>query len=150
QSPCIQTAQCICLWTLDFGLWTLDYIQYVLAENEGDAQFPAALLQDFQQAFARYGGDDVASAAYGLAAIAHVYGVPNDEILGDLLVGLVVGPLEGGQRAVGEDHAPAVGHVGRVALDDRDVVRRIGLLDEEGGIKARGTSAEDYNSHVAY
>ena len=56
------------------------------------------------------------------------------KLVGDLLVGLVIGALEGRQRAVREDDAPAVGHIGGVAFDDGDIVRGVGFFDEQATI----------------
>ena len=73
----------------------------------------------------------------------HVDSVPDDEVVGDLLVGLVIGTLEGGKRAIGKDHPPAVGDARRVALDDSYFARWVGLLDEQPTVQPGGTTAED-------
>src|SRR3712207_9436780 len=49
------------------------------------------------------------------------------------------------QRLVGEDDAPAEGIVGTVALEHRDVVRRLGLLQEQRGVEPGRPSADDGN-----
>ena len=73
----------------------------------------------------------------------HVYSVPDDEVVGDLLVGLVIGTLEGGKRAVGKYHPPAISDARRVALDYGDFARRVGLLDEQPTVQPGGTTTED-------
>ncbi len=59
---------------------------------------------------------------------------------------LVVGPEEL-ERAVGEHHAETPGRVARVALEDRDVVRRVEALHQRREVQARGARAEDPDLH---
>ena len=89
----------------------------------------------------------MSSAANGLTAIVHIDSVPDDELVGDLLVRFVIRSLEGGQRAVRKDHAPAIGHVGGIAFEDGDIVRGVGLFDEQAAIESGRASAENGNLH---
>src|SRR5579864_4278936 len=79
--------------------------------------------------------------------IKDIDGVPDYKLAGDLLVGLIVGALKGGESTVGEDHAPSIGDVGGVALNDSDVMVGVGFFDEQGAIEARGTATEDEDVH---
>src|SRR3954463_9869210 len=102
-------------------------------------------LQNAQQRLSRDAGYYVASAADRLPAIAHVDGVPDDELLCYLLVRLVIGSLERGQCAVRKHHAPPVSHACRVALDYQDVERRVGFLNKQPSVKPSGPSAQDHD-----
>src|SRR5215469_1885155 len=95
----------------------LGKVVYLVSEFQRDQELAAAALQDMQQAFARNAGNHMAPATYFLAAIVDVDVIPDHEVIGDLLVGFIIGPLERGQRPVRKYDAPAVGHVSRVALD---------------------------------
>src|SRR5215831_10555287 len=100
-----------------------------------------------QQAFAGDAGDDMAATANSFSTVAHIDGVPDDELIADLLIRLIVGPLKCCQCAVGEDDTPAIGDVGRIALYDSDVVRWIGFFDEQTAIETCRPSTKDYNVH---
>src|SRR5690242_15794147 len=101
-----------------------------------------------QQCLAGDAGDNMPAAAYGFAAIAGVDGIPDDKLAGDLLIRFVVSALKGGQRAIREYNAPAIGDIRRVALQNGDVVGWIGLLDEQTSIEARRPCAQDDDFHA--
>src|SRR5712692_5475857 len=119
------------------------------AESQGDAQLLTASLQDVQQTLARNAGNNMASAADCLPAIMHIDGIPDHEMIGYLLICLIVSPLERGERAIRKDHTPAIGHIGRIALDDSDVIRGMRLFDEQPAIETSRPSAEDDDLHSA-
>ena len=75
--------------------------------------------------------------------------VPMREVIRDRLVGLRIGLAKVLHRLVGEHDAPAKRVVGRVALDHRDVVRRVCLLHEEGEIEPGRPSADDHYLHLS-
>ncbi len=116
-------------------------------ELQRDAQLAAAVLQDAEQPLARDPGDDMPAAAYLGLAVAHGDGVPDDEALRNRLVAGVVGLLEGGEGAVGEDDAPAIGRVGRVALDHANLGARVVLLEQQRGVESGGSRAQDRDLH---
>src|SRR5712691_2854320 len=75
-------------------LTKLRKIVYLATESQGDAQLVAAPLQDIQQALARDAGNHMASAADRPPTITYIDGIPDHEMIGDLLVGLIIRPLE--------------------------------------------------------
>src|SRR5579859_223768 len=108
----------------------LCWVSDIGVEAEGDAKLAAAPLENGEKLLAGEAGEDMAAAANELTADVGVYGVPRDEVVGDGCVGFVVGFAEGGERAVGEDDAPAIRGVGSVTLDEDDVVGGVGLLEQ--------------------
>ena len=84
-----------------------------------------------------------------LAAIMDVDVVPMRELVGDDLrrCGIVGGQVL--DRLVGEDHAPAEGHAGRVALEYLDLVRRVAKLHRDREIEAGRPAADAGDLHAA-
>src|SRR5579859_499580 len=78
-----------------------------------------------------------------LSTIAHVDGIPDHELIGDLLVCLIVSSLEGPKRAIRENNAPAIGNIGRVALNNGNIVRGVSLFDEQTTIQTCRPCAQD-------
>src|SRR5207245_2397256 len=76
-----------------------------------------------------------------------INGVPGHKMIGDVEVGLVIGFAERSQRAVGEDDAPTVCGIGRVALNDGDVAGEVRLLQQQTAIQTCRASADDPNFH---
>jgi hypothetical protein len=115
-------------------------------EHQLDAQL-SQRLQDVEQLLAADADKAVAARADHLALEQQLDVVPVVEGLLDG-VGRGLVPLahvvHGG---VGEHHAPAEGVVGLVALDDRDVVRRIALLHQQGEVQATGAAANANDLH---
>ena len=68
-------------------------------------------------------------------------------MVGDVEVGLVISFPERSQRAVGEDDAPTVSGIGRVALNDGDVAGEVRLLQQQAAIQTCRASADDPNFH---
>src|SRR5262249_8555797 len=91
----------------------------------------------------------VTSAAYLLITIIHIDGVPDHEMIGNLLICFIIGPLKGGQRAIRKNNAPAIGDICRIAFDDENVVRRIGFFNEKAAIESCRASAKYNNLHPA-
>src|SRR5580700_11823710 len=104
----------------------------VLSKLQVNAQFLAASLQNIEQTFTGDAGDDMAATAYSGIPIENIDGIPDHEVVGDLLVGLIVGPLKRGECAIREDHAPTIGDIGGIALNDGDAISGIGFFDEQG------------------
>jgi len=111
------------------------------------SQLGAADLQQRQELFASQTSEDVASAAYKLALVVDVDSVPEHEVCGDSVIAFVVRFLKRCQRAIGEDDAPSIGSVGRVSLDDGDIMAGVGLFEEETAVQARRPTAQNPNFH---
>src|SRR5713226_8006742 len=118
-------------------------VVYLATEMYFDTEFVAATLQNVQQAFARDAGNNMSSATYLLISIIHIDSIPDHELIGDLFVCFIIGPLEGGQCAIGKNDAPAIGDVCCIALDNGDVVGRIGLFDEQAAVESCWTSTKN-------
>ena len=112
------------------------------------AELAAAVLQDVEQRDARAAAEAVAAGAHHLALVDHVDVAPVGEAAADALVGDGVVGLEGVERLVGEHHAEAEGVVRAVALVDRDVPARPGLLRQQREVQAAGSSSDDADLHV--
>src|SRR6266566_2623108 len=124
-------------------------VVYLATELYVDTEFVAATLQDIQQAFARDAGNYMSSATYLLISIIHIDSIPDHEMLSDLFVRFIVCSLEGGQCAIRKNDTPAIGDVCRIALDDGDVVRRIGLFNQQAAIEPCRSTTEDNYLHLA-
>ena len=90
----------------------------------------------------------MAAGADRLVAVAHLDGVPIGEAFGNGAVGRRVVAHEVAQRLIGEDDAEAEGIVVTVALVNRDVVGRIGLLHQKAEIEPARTAADDREFHL--
>ena len=73
--------------------------------------------------------------------------VPVTERGEDLGVGFGVRRFEVAERLVGEDDAPAERVVRQVALDDGDLVPRVGLFQQQREIQARGAATDAEDAH---
>src|SRR5262249_56176604 len=73
--------------------------------------------------------------------------VPGGEGGGGRLTGRAMGFDEIVERGVGEDHPEAEGVVGAIALEDGDVVGRIGLLHQQGEVQPGRTAADRDDPH---
>src|SRR6185436_6192878 len=112
------------------------------------AELAPAVLQDVEQGVARTAAEAVAAGAHHLALVDHVDVAPVGEAPADALVGDEVVGLERIERLVGEHHAEAEGVVGAVALVDRDLPARPGLLREQREVQAAGSSSDDADFHA--
>ena len=83
-----------------------------------------------------------------LSVVVNVDVVPVGEVAGDALVGWRIGLGECIQSLIGEHHAEPERVVRTVALDDRDLVRRVGLLHQDGEKKSRRPSTDTHDSHA--
>ena len=115
-------------------------------EGELDAEISRALLQDLEEPLPGHAAEAVATAADARVTVVDVDGVPVGERLGDAAIDDRVRLLEVAERLVAEDHAPAEGVVGRVALDDVDVVRRLPQLEQDGRVEPAGSATEDLDA----
>ena len=116
-------------------------------EHQVNAEFARALLQDGQQHAPRAAAKPVAADAMHGAAEMHGDVVPISEFLGDAAIARRIVFLEIVQGGVGKHHAEAEGVVGAVALVDRDVGLRPLLLQQDRGIKAGRSAADDRDLH---
>ncbi len=113
-----------------------------------DAEFPAPVLEDAEQRLPRDPGEGLPAGADDLPPVADVDGVPEDEPLGDVDEGAVVGLAELAEGPVGEDHAPAVGGAGGILLVDGDLAVGVGPLEQEAGVQAAGAAPEGGDAHA--
>ena len=117
-------------------------VVHLRLELELDAELGAPALEDVEEPLARHPGEAVAGRGDHGALVVNVDVVPVGEGLGDLVVGLGIGPGEVIEGRVGEDDAEAEGVVGAVPLDDGDVVAGIGLLHERSEVEPGRTPAD--------
>src|SRR5436305_5543047 len=85
------------------------------------------------------------TTANSLTPVTHINRIPDHELTGNLLIGSIVSPLERGQGAIRKDNAPAIGHIGGVALDKRNIVSRMSFFDQEARVETRRTSPKNDN-----
>src|ERR1043166_4646233 len=116
-------------------------------EHQKHAEFAGALLQDHQQRAPRAAAKTVAADAMYGAAEMHRNIIPIGEFFGDAAVTRRVVLLEIIERRVGEHHAEAESVVGTVALIYRDVGLRTLLLQQDRGIEAGRSTADDRDLH---
>ena len=121
-------------------------------EDQLHAQFLAARLQDVEQLLAADAHEAVAAAADGAALELQLDVVPVREAALDGVGGLAVPLAHVVHGRVAEDHAPAEGVVGAVALDHADLVLHTALapelLHQEAEIQARGAAADADDLHA--
>ncbi len=112
-----------------------------------DPQRRRALLQELQEHLARDAAEAVPPRGDRAPAHVDVDVVPVREVIEDRLVRRRVGLAEVLQRLVGEDHPPAEGVVGGIALVHRDVGAGVCLLEEERGVESRGAAPQHRDLH---
>ena len=122
-------------------------LAHLAFEAQVDAQPVRPPLQDLQEQLPWDGRERVAARAHLAPAVVDVDRRPAREGVGDLEVGFRVGVAQGAQGFLGEDDAEPEGRVGRVALEDRDVVARLPHQDRE--IQARRTGTDDAHLHAS-
>src|SRR5215469_8840974 len=118
-------------------------------ENKFHAQPGGALLQDFEQLDARDPAKPVAAGGYLVAFEEDIYIVPVAERTRNLGVGLLIDGPEPVHGLIGKDDAPAERVIGPIALNDRQVPRRLRFLEQDRKIKPRRTAAQANDSHRA-
>src|SRR6266487_6524959 len=89
------------------------------------------------------------SATDLLPAIIHVDGIPDHEMVSDLLVRFIIGSLERAQCTVRKDDSPAIGDICCITLDDGNIMQGVGLFNEQAAIKSCRSSAKNNNFHPA-
>jgi hypothetical protein len=82
-----------------------------------------------------------------LAGRAHLVLVPAAGRVRDPAGADRVVPEQVVEQVVPEDHTPAVGDAGRVALQHRDLVGRVGQLGEHREVEAGGPAADAGDPH---
>jgi len=117
-------------------------------EHQLDAERFAACLQDVEQALAPDAAKTMAARPDQAPFEVHGDVVPVIERVEDLLRGFGVGGLQVAERLVGEHHAPAERVVRPIALDHRDVMRRILLFHQQREVQAGGPAADTDDSHA--
>jgi hypothetical protein len=105
------------------------------------------LLQHVQQAMAAHAAEAVAGRSDRLAAIVHLDVVPVNELACDRAVGVGVGLGDASHRGVREHHAKAERVVGTIALEDENLVARVGLLHQHGEEESAGSAADTHDAH---
>jgi len=123
-------------------------VAHLRPEPERHAELDAPTLEDVEQELARKAREAVAGGGQRLAPVVDGDVVPVGEVPRDLRVRLVVGLGEGVEGRVGEDHAEPERVVGPVALNDEDVVGRIGLLHEQREVEPRRPGADTDDLHA--
>ena len=122
-------------------------LAHLAFEAQVDAQPVRPPLQDLQEQLPWDGRERVPARAHLAPAVVDVDRRPAREGVGDLEVGFRVGVAQGAQGLLGEDDAEPEGRVGRVALEDRDVVAR--LLHQDREVQARRTGTDDAHLHAS-
>ena len=120
-------------------------VRHLDEELEPDTQLLTPLLQDVEQQLSRDAREDVPAAADRFPRETDVDRIPDGEVVGNVLEAAVIRLAEGGQRAIGEDDAPAIRRTGGIALEDGDVPPRVGLLDENAAVQPPRAATENEN-----
>ncbi len=113
------------------------------------AQFAAAVLQDVEQTPAADAAKPVTRRAHAAALEVDLDVVPVVERLMDLRRGLGVGAAQRAEHLVRQHDAPAEGVRRRVALDQRDLMRRVLLLHQQRKVQTRRAATHTRDSHGA-
>ncbi len=131
----------------EIGALELPHVADLALEFQPDAERPAAPLEDVEQDLAGDAGKDVAPGPDHGVAVMDVDRVPASETLADLGIGFVVGIPKGTERLLGEDDAPTEGGVGWVALNQENLVTRVGFLGQQRKVQSRRPAADDGVAH---
>ena len=126
----------------EVGVGELRLVRDFVLEDLVHAELAGPLLQEIQQALARDAAEAVAAADEALAGEVDVDVVPVVEAAQDRGVGFGIGRAEVRHGLVGEDHAPAEGVVGPVALVDLHPRGRQGLAQQDGGVEPCGPAPQ--------
>jgi len=121
----------------DFGL-----------EDQFHSQVSGPSLQNFQQLDAGNPAKTVPRGRNFPVFEEDINVIPVAEGVRNLRVGLFIGGPEPIHRLVREDDPPAKRIRGAVALENRDVPRRIRLLRQNGEVQPRRTAAKARDSHA--
>ena len=119
----------------------------VVLEHHLHTQLGGPALEYLQQFQARNATKTMATRADHAALEMDVDVVPVVKVGFDRLHHLRIGLAKTVHGLIGEHHAPAEGVVGGVALDHRDVMRRVGFLHEDGEIQTRGPAPQTHDTH---
>ena len=129
------------------GVGVLVSRRHLALEDELDAEDLAARLEDVEQLLAPDADEAVPATADRAALEVQLDVVPVVERMLDRRGRRRVPHAHVVHRRVRQHDAPAEGVVGEVALDHRDVVRRILLLHQQREIEAGGASADADDLH---
>ena len=121
----------------------------VALELQPDAEPAGALLEDLEQALAGDAGEAMAAGTHHMPLEVDVDVVPVLEAVLDRGGALGIVLPEVVQGFVGEHHAPAEGVVGAVALDQKNVMRRIAQPHRDREVEARRAAADADDLHRA-
>src|SRR5690625_4140640 len=119
-------------------------------EHQVYAQFLGACLQDVEQVLAADPHESVAAGSDGVPLEVDVDIVPVSEVAADFGGAFRIVGLEVSQRFVGENHAPAKGVIGAVALNHMNVVIPIVQFHGNREIQRCRTSTDTYNLHGSH
>src|SRR3954454_18525230 len=119
----------------------------VSLEQQSDAEFARALLQDQKQPAARAAAKPVAADTVHRAAEMHGDIIPVGKFLGDTAITRRVVFFEIIERSVGKHHTESKGVVGTVALVDRDLGVRPLLSKQDRRIKTGRSTTDDRDLH---
>ena len=117
------------------------------AEVQGDANGPAALLEDVEQGEPRHAAEAVARATHLVALVVDRDVVPIGEFAPEALERLGVAREELLERLVREHDAEAEGVVGAVLLVDLDVPVGTLLLREQREVEPPGAATDHHDLH---
>jgi hypothetical protein len=132
------------------GVGKLEVTVDLAREHQLDAKFPAAPLQDVEQALAANADEAVAGRAHAPTLDENLDVVPVVECGLDPLRGRGVAGAHVLHCGIGEHHAPAEGVVWPVALDHRYLMRGMRLLHQEAEIETCRTAADTDDAHVRF
>jgi len=124
----------------------------LVLKHQFHAHFLAARLQDVEHFLASNAHEAVATASDGMSLEVQLDVVPVVEGLlhfGGRLWVAASHVLHGG---IGEHHAPTEGVVGLVALNHRDIVKRVLAFHQQGEVQAgcAATNADDFHFMSAH
>jgi DNA-binding Lrp family transcriptional regulator len=118
----------------------------LMFEAQFDAQRPATLLQNMEQALAADTAETVAAGADHLSAEMNVDVIPMRKSVGDAGGALRIGRVKRVHRLIGKDHAPAERVIRPVALDDENLVAPVQPFECNCEVKTRGPAAYAHRS----
>src|SRR6202171_4083922 len=104
-------------------------------------------MQDVQQSLAPDAGKTMAAGRNCSSLEVHLDVVPVAEGIENFAMRLRIGGLQIAKRLIRKHHTPTKGVVGAVALDDRNIVSRIGPFHQQRQIQAGRPSSDADDTH---
>jgi len=117
-------------------------------EAQFDAEFARPLLQQDEHLLAADARETMPAGYRAMPIMHHRDIVPIGEMIANGLGALGVVLLHARERVIRENHAPAEGIVGAVALQHDDLMRGVAQLHRDREIEAGRASTEAENAHV--